>query len=237
MLSRQTIIIMAMHTFTLSEGCYAAGYLTGLGAFWLMARRRRLATEGVFSLLAAGLVGGLVFANLAQWIFAGTAGKSVLGAVAGGYLTVALYKRYLGIRRPLGDLFAVALSAGEAVGRWGCFFGGCCYGRTCRLPWAIWQHDAWRHPTQAYLSLAAFGILLVLLAVERLRPPENTLFFLQGLLYCIARFGIEFLRDSPRLAGNLSLAQWVCLFGSLFFAVRLTQLLHATRRSYAHATA
>ncbi len=223
---------------TLSAGCYAAGYLTGLGAFWWMARQRGLATQGVFALLAAGLVGGLVCANLAQWIFAGTAGKSVLGAVAGGYLSVALYKRYLGIRRPLGDLFAVALSAGEAVGRWGCFFAGCCYGRTCaHLPWAIWQHDAWRHPTQAYLSLASLGILLVLLALERLRPPENTLFFLQGVLYCAARFGIEFLRDSPRTAGNLSLAQWACLFGGLFFAVRLTLLLHSTRRLHVHAVA
>jgi phosphatidylglycerol:prolipoprotein diacylglycerol transferase len=223
---------------TLSAGCYLAGYLTGLGAFWLMARQRKLATQGVFTLLAAGLVGGLVFANLAQWIFAGTAGKTVLGAVAGGYLTVALYKRYLGIRRPLGDLFAVALSAGEAVGRWGCFFGGCCYGRICtHLPWAVWQHDAWRYPTQAYLSFASLGILLVLLAVERLRPPENMLFFLQGLLYCAARFGIEFLRESPRTVGNLSLAQWACLAGGLFFAVRLTLLLHSTRRSYAHATA
>lgn len=223
---------------TLSALCYTLGYLTGLIAFWLMARRRRLATQGVFQLLAAGLIGGLVFANLAQWIFAGTAGKTVLGAIAGGYLCVALYKRRLGIRRPLGDLFAIALTAGEAVGRWGCFFGGCCYGRICtHLPWAVWQHDAWRHPTQAYLSLASLAILLILLAVERLRPPENTLFFLQGLLYCVARFLIEFLRDSPRLLGHLSSAQWACLFGGLFFAVQLTRLLHATRRIYEHAPA
>jgi len=219
----------------LSPLCYGLGYLTGLGAFWLMARQRGLATQGVFALLMAGLVGGLVFANLAQWIFTGTAGKTVLGGVAGGYLSVALYKRYLGIRRPLGDLFAIALSAGEAVGRWGCFFGGCCYGRVCRQPWAIWQHDAWRHPTQAYLSLASLGILMTLLCVERLRPPENTLFFLQGLLYCGARFGIEFLRDSPHTVGNLSIAQWACLAGGLFFAVRLTLLLRSTRRVYANA--
>lgn len=222
----------------LSAGCYALGYVTGLAAFWLMARRRRLATQGVFALLAAGLLGGLVFANLAQWIFAGTAGKTVLGAIAGGYLSVALYKRYLGIRRPLGDLFAVALSAGEAVGRWGCFFAGCCYGRVCtHLPWAVWQHDAWRHPAQAYLSFAGLAILLILLGIDRLRPPENTLFFAQGLLYCAARFCIEFLRDSPRSAWNLSIAQWACLAGGLFFAVRLTLLLQSTRRIHEHAAA
>src|SRR5713226_7126471 len=108
---------------------YGAGYLTGLAAFLLMARKRRLLTWGVLSLLGVGLIGGLVCANLIQWLASGNAGKTVLGAIAGGYLSVFLYKRYLGIRRPLGDLFAVAISAGEAVGRWGCFAGGCCYGR------------------------------------------------------------------------------------------------------------
>ena len=115
----------------LSSGCYALGYLTGLAAFVLMARRRQLATAGIMSV---GLIGGLAGANLAQWLFGGAAGKTVLGGIAGGYLTIILYKRYLGLRRPTGDLFAVAISAGEAVERWGCFFGGCCYGKACAVP-------------------------------------------------------------------------------------------------------
>src|ERR1700683_3174832 len=108
---------------TLSAACYAAGYLTGAIAFLLMARRRRLLTDGVMMLMVVGLVGGLASDNIAQRIVGGAAGKTVLGALAGGYLSVIVGKRILGIRRPLGDLFAVALSSGEAVGRWGCFFG------------------------------------------------------------------------------------------------------------------
>ena len=110
---------------TLSAACYALGYLTGLAAFVWMARRRKLATAGIMAVMGAGLVGGLVGANLAQWAFGGVLGKTVLGGIAGGYLTVILYKRHLGIQRSTGDLFAVAVSAGEAVGRWGCFYGGC----------------------------------------------------------------------------------------------------------------
>lgn len=209
---------------TLSAICYGAGYLTGLVAFLGMAYRRRLATQGVLLLLLAGPIGGLASANLAQRLVAGSEGKTVLGAVAGGYLCVFLCKRWLGIRRPLGDLFAVALCAGEAVGRWGCFFGGCCYGRPTGVPWAVWQHGAFRHPTQVYLSLAALTILTVLVRFERRSPPENSLFYLQGLLYCAARFLIEFWRDSPSAALGLSAAQWACLAGFLFFAIKFRGL-------------
>ena len=205
---------------TLSGAIYALGYLAGLAAFVLMARRRRLLTDGVMSLLAIGLLSGLLCANLSQWLIERTPGKSVLGAIVGGYLAVVLGKHILGIRRPLGDLFAVAITAGEAVGRWGCFFAGCCYGRSCSLPWAIWQHDRWRHPTQIYLSMASLLILFALIAFERVKPPENGIFYLQGILYCLARFVIEFAREGKSFYFNLTAAQWACIIGFVFFTVR-----------------
>jgi phosphatidylglycerol:prolipoprotein diacylglycerol transferase len=211
---------------TLSSVCYALGYLAGLGAFVWLARRRGLATEGVMALLFAALVGGLAFANLTQWVFTDEAGKTILGAVAGGYLTVVLFKKYLGIRRPLGDLFALAISAGEAVGRWGCFFGGCCYGKPSHIPWAVWQHGAWRHPTQIYLSLTSLAIFAILLRLElRRKLPENGLFYIQGTLFCATRFVIEFFRETPPPAFGLTLAQWACIAGFLFFSARLALAL------------
>jgi phosphatidylglycerol---prolipoprotein diacylglyceryl transferase len=218
---------------TLSAVCYGLGYLTGVLAFVWMARRRGMATSGILALMQAGLIGGLLGANAAQWALGGAAGKTVLGGVAGGYLTVALFKRALGIRRPTGDLFAVALCAGEAVGRWGCFFGGCCYGKVCLFPWAVAQHGALRHPTQLYLSLACLLILACLLWSARRNPPENGLFYLQGLLYCGARFAVEFYREVGPLALGLTTAQWVCLAGMAFFGVRLRALVRErTRRVY-----
>lgn len=211
---------------TLSAVCYVLGYLVGLVAFLIMARSRRLLTQGVLLMIPAGLFGGLIAANLTQRMVTGSEGKTVLGAIVGGYLAVFLVKRLLGLRRPLGDLFAVALCAGEAVGRWGCFFGGCCYGRPTHLVWAVWQHGAYRHPTQIYLSIAALTILLVLLWVERTSPPENAIFYLQGICYCLARFGIEFYREGPRSLGNITIAQWACLCGLLFFGV---QFIRQTR--------
>jgi phosphatidylglycerol:prolipoprotein diacylglycerol transferase len=215
----------------LSAICYACGYGVGLLAFLWLARRRRLATRGVMILVGVGLIGGLVGANLAQWLVTGSAGKTVLGAVAGGYVSVAIAKRWIGLRRPTGDLFAITLCAGEAVGRWGCYFGGCCYGRPAHLPWAVWQHGALRHPTQIYLSLAAAAILLALLRFERASPPENGLFYLQGVLYCAVRFVIEFWREAPPGAAGLTAAQWACLGGFIFFTVRFRLLLLSKGRS------
>ncbi|HLJ54881.1 MAG TPA: prolipoprotein diacylglyceryl transferase family protein, partial [Chthonomonadaceae bacterium] len=78
-----------------------------------------------------------------------------------------------------------------------------------------------------YTSVASVGILAVLLLVARRKPPENTLFCLQGLLFCAVRFAIEFVREGPRLPGGLTAAQWACLAGALFFAV----LFHRVTRA------
>ena len=189
-------------------------------------------------ILATALVGGLAFANITEWMVTGEpvwrsgllislddGGKTIVGGFAGGYLTVVLVKRYLGIVRPLGDLFALAMSAGDAIGRWGCFFGGCCYGKASHVPWAVWQHGAWRHPTQIYLSLASLATFLILWSLERRRGlPENGLFYLQGILFCISRFVIEFFRAGAPAAYGLTLAQWACCAGFIFFAVRVALL-------------
>ena len=205
----------------LATGCYTTAYLTGCAMFVYMAKRRKLATRGIYTIATAGLIGGLVTANLTQRMTTGVSGKTILGAIVGGWLSVTVAKRVIGLRRPTGDLFAVAICAGEAVGRWGCFYGGCCYGKPSTVLWAVWQHDAYRHPTQIYLSLASLAILLVLILHDKRAPSENSLFYLQGLLYCLARFVIEFYREGKSLFWNLTLAQVVCIIGIIVFSYLL----------------
>ena len=187
---------------------YAIAYLAAVGAFAWMAKRRGLATEGIRALAGAALVGGLIGANLAQLLIAGAIGKTILGGFAGGYLAVVLAKRHLGIRRPTGDLFAVAFCVGEALGRIGCFIGGCCYGKVANVAWAVEDHGGWRHPTQLYLSLAALGTLAVLLAIEKRRAlPENGLFYVQGLLFCVARLAIQPYREASNFDASAVLCR------------------------------
>ena len=214
----------------LAAPIYGIAYAVAAFVFWNMARRRGMARDTTARLMAAGLIGGLVGANFLQLVATGLPGKTIEGGIAGGWFAVVWVKRCLGITRPTGDLFALAIPAGEAIGRIGCFIGGCCYGKAASVAWAVHDHGNLRHPTQLYSSLAAAGCFLVLLVLQRKRVlPENGLFYLGGLLFCVDRFMVEFFRDSSPASLGITLAQIACIAGLIFFSVKLSRLLHAPR--------
>lgn len=226
------------HTrWLLAAPIYALAYGAALLVFGWMARRRGLATSGIWLLMQAGLFGGLIGANAVQLVATGAPGKTIEGGFVGGYLAVVLMKRRLGIVRPTGDLFALALSAGEAIGRIGCFVGGCCYGKVTTAMLAVHEHGAMRYPTQLYLALAAaatFGLLMWLETKQAL--PENGLLYVQGSIFCATRFVIEYYRAGPSTSIGLTLAQIGCILGTAFFAWRYALLMYG-RRSEARRAA
>jgi phosphatidylglycerol:prolipoprotein diacylglycerol transferase len=209
---------------------YALAYIAAAGVFWWAARRRGLATHGIALVMQAGLIGGLLGANLMQLFATGLPGKTIEGGILGGWLAVIWAKRRLGITRPTGDLFAFAIPAGEAIGRIGCFIGGCCYGKVATVAWAVYDHGSWRHPTQLYLSLGALATFAAVVAIDRRRVlPENGLFYVQGMLFCATRFGIEFFRDVAPTTLGLTLAQCGCIAGFAVFAILFACLIKAPR--------
>jgi phosphatidylglycerol:prolipoprotein diacylglycerol transferase len=220
---------------TISIAFYVLAYAAGIAAFAIMARRRGIATDGIAFLAAAGLLGGALGAQITQVLFGGVPGKSLLGGVACGYLAVVYAKRKLGIRRPTGDLFAFAIATGEAIGRIGCYFAECCYGKVTSLPWAVYEHGAMRHPTQLYASAGAIVTLAILVALERRRAlPENGIFYVQGMLMCGFRFALDFAREVPTVAFGLTTAQLAAAAGLVFFATRFVLIV---RREPARAFA
>lgn len=90
-------------------------------------------------------------------------GKTIVGALVFGLISVELIKRYIGLRQSTGDLYAIPLALGMAIGRIGCFLTGLSdntYGTPTTLPWAIDFGDRIpRHPTQLYEIV--FLILLI----------------------------------------------------------------------------
>lgn len=214
---------------------YVCAYAAAALVFWQMARRRGMATDDIARVMAAGLIGGLAGANLLQLLATGLPGKTIEGGIAGGWLAVIWMKRRLHVTRPTGDLFALAIPAGEAIGRIACFVGGCCYGKVSTLAWAVHDHGAWRHPAQLYLALAAALTFALLVAVERRALlPENGLFYLGGLLFCVDRFIVEFFRDVPTPA-PMTLAQAACVVGAVLFAWKLRRLVEPAARTFAMA--
>ena len=210
----------------LAAPIYALAYGVAALVFWWMARRRGMAGDMTARVMGAGLIGGLAGANLLQLFATGLPGKTIEGGIVGGWLAVIYVKRHFGIRRPTGDLFALAIPAGEAIGRIACFVGGCCYGKVANVAWAVHEHGELRHPAQLYLALAAAASFAVLLTIERrYRLPENGVFYAGGMLFCIDRFVVEFFREGAATQLGMTLAQLGCTLGFAFFAWKLAPML------------
>jgi phosphatidylglycerol---prolipoprotein diacylglyceryl transferase len=158
---------------------------------------------------------GYIMANLDAWSlnFAWLAdGKTVLTGIAGAYLAVEATKLALGIHVKTGDDYALPLALALAVGRWGCFFNGCCFGTPTSLPWAVVFHDdVPRHPTQIYESLfhLLLAAILFLLARKQLLPTHRLQFYL--ITYCVFRFLTEYIRPEPPWLLGLTFYQWTAL--------------------------
>jgi phosphatidylglycerol:prolipoprotein diacylglycerol transferase len=213
---------------TLGSLVTLVGYLVGAGVFYLAARAEKRDSSGTWNVLLVGLAAGILGAKATEWLVSGgpalaqnptafldpnQGGRAVLGGILAGWVAILWARRRFGVVRPTGDLFALALPAGEAVGRFGCFFNGCCYGipASRALPWAVFQHDAWRHPAQLYTAMGCGLVFGLMLGLRGGLPREGDLFRAFLIATGLMRFGIEFWRERELLAGGLSLAQWVCL--------------------------
>ena len=148
-------------------------------------------------------------------------GKTIVGGLAGGLLGVELTKRALGVTRSTGDLFAIPLAAGIAIGRVGCFLTGLqdhTHGVATTLPWGVDFGDGVpRHPTQLY----EIGFLLALLALLAWlgRRPTAPGFRFQVFMggYMAFRLLVDFLKPGLPFAG-LTAIQWTCLAVLAYYA-------------------
>ncbi|MCO4763243.1 MAG: prolipoprotein diacylglyceryl transferase [Myxococcales bacterium] len=197
--------------------------LSAATAWWV--RRHWLpATPTVRSLpyLASLIVGvclGAYLLGSVNLLLAGQMrlGRSVLGALLGGSLTVEVYKRGIGLQASTGAIWALPFAVGVAVGRVGCQLSGlddATFGIPSDVPWAIALADGIpRHPVALYESvmMGLFSIGLGWgLARRRVWATEGG-FALLALFYGAQRFFWEGLKPFPQLLGPLSLMQLACL--------------------------
>lgn len=194
------------------------GFASAWVTFLVVERLR----TGTFDALAQG--GGLV----------------AFGALPGAAVALWLARRRLGLDAlRILELALPGVAAGHAVGRVGCFLGGCCYGAPFDGPWAVVYSDPLapaafeagipRHPSPLY---EAAGLLVLALAFA-LAPPRapgagRRLALYVGL-YAALRFAVELTRgDAIRGVGphgvSTSMALAVALgLGALVAARRLAR--------------
>jgi phosphatidylglycerol---prolipoprotein diacylglyceryl transferase len=160
-------------------------------------------------------------------------GKTIVGGLVGGLIAVEAIKRLRAIHVATGDLLALPLVVGIAIGRIGCFLSGVedeSYGTATRLPWAVNFGDGIaRHPTQLYEIIFLAGLGAMLLVGLRVTTTVGDRFKLFMVGYLAFRLLVDFIKPGVRI-GGLSAIQWVCLAVVAYYAPHVPRLVTEVRR-------
>ncbi len=243
---------------------YTYGFFSALAlltALWFVlyqAKKQELPSEPLLNLffysIIAGLVGSRLFYVVLYFplfrddpleIFKLWKGGLVFyGGFLAGFAFVLIYVRQQ--KLPLGkimDIIAVGTPLAHSVARIGCFFAGCCYGKSCSLPWAVtftnkdslaWPLHTPLHPTQLYSSAGNFLIFLVLLLMHRSGKFSGRMIFFYLLLYGLSRSFIELFRGDERgrpIFDFLSTSQTIGLAAAIFAAICLIIITIRNKRN------
>jgi phosphatidylglycerol:prolipoprotein diacylglycerol transferase len=129
------------------------------------------------------------------------------------------------------DLIALSIPIPWMLAKLGCLFNGCCYGRTCSMPWAITFPEGGAgapagvplHPVEIYEVLVVLCILVVFRILKHKRGSGTMLpWFL--ILYGLGRAAIELWRGDVEhhlYVGSLTLSQLICLVAAGFSILAL----------------
>lgn len=204
--------------------------------FWARLARR---DDRLLAVYVAALIGAFLGAKILyllvdgwrhwgrpdQWLQWAT-GKTVLGALLGGYLGVEIAKMLTGYRGLTGDWFALIAPVGIILGRIGCLFHGCCQGRVCEPAWFTINDAAGiaRWPSVPVEILFNLVMIAVFFVMRRRHQLPGQHFHLYLICYGLFRFFHEFLRSESRLVGPITGYQLVALvvaaFGGAAFLTR-----------------
>ncbi|MDB6053283.1 MAG: hypothetical protein JWN25_806 [Verrucomicrobiales bacterium] len=198
---------------------YSALIICGIIASLLYWRRHWKKDERLFYIYLGGLVAAFTGAKLVYflsegWLFIGKpgfwpailTGKSVVGALLGGYAGAEWVRRQVNYPGFTGDFFAAIVPAGIAIGRIGCLLHGCCLGVVCEsTSFSMTDKKGvsrWPAvPVEIIFNLLILGVLAAL-RHRRILPFQH--FHLYLVAYGVFRFFHEFLRDTPRILVGLS---------------------------------
>ena len=223
-------ILFRFHAITIyTYGFFVA--LAVLAAYFLAAQRAKtmgldpsLAMDLVFYLFISGIIGARLFYVIQHYedyqghLFKIISipeggliwyGGFIVAALAG--IAAAAWKRWPFLK--LCDLLAPILPLAHAIGRLGCFFNGCCFGRVTdtRIGFTFPGEEAARFPVQLFEAAALVLLSAGLFYFSRKKRADGELFIIYLIFYSIFRFFIEFLRGDQKLLLFLTPPQWTSI--------------------------
>jgi prolipoprotein diacylglyceryltransferase len=154
-------------------------------------------------------------------------------------------KQYTRVRSSTGDLYAIPIAIGIAVGRVGCFLTGLSddtYGNPTTLPWGINFGDGVsRHPTQLYEIMFLLGLVPILYLILRSVSDRgrSSHVFVSGdvfkifmVAYLWFRFLCDFIKPYPKVFLGLQGIQWACLVFLLYYSGNVARWLRSRGFEY-----
>jgi phosphatidylglycerol:prolipoprotein diacylglycerol transferase len=183
-------------------------------AFWRSRQGHSLST---LVIVCSAIVGAFCGAKLAfclaefhalvqdpRWLEKILVGKTVLGAILGGYIGVELAKRLVRYQGITGDLFAQMVPLSIALGRSGCMLNRCCPGQELPTAWYTVTHeDGSSHwpaaEVEVVFNLCAAAVFAILRKRNLLRGQH---FHLYMIMYGTFRFFHEFMRSETLFVGS-----------------------------------
>lgn len=224
----------------------AVAMILGVMVVCLICKRRGLKADDILVLalyaLPLALIGARAFYiifetegyTFVQMLQVWNGGMVLYGGIIGGAIGVVIYclihkKNFL----LLADVAVVGLILGQAIGRIGCYFGGCCYGKDVTNPNMQWfpfasiQKDGLWHLCTFFfefaLDMIIFAVLFILI---RKIKTKGIVFSIYLMSYGFIRFMLEFIRgDEVWTMGSLRVSQYISIILIVAGAALLTILL------------
>ncbi|PHR73190.1 MAG: prolipoprotein diacylglyceryl transferase [Lutibacter sp.] len=187
-----------------------------------------LSNNFFYLIFIAGFVGGKLFFYLEKPIYYFKNPTLMLDNFSGGFVfygsfvTIILMliwylKKYKIPVLPMLDVLAITTTIVHVIGRMGCFFAGCCYGKPTTLFTGMVFPDTnsvYVHPSQLYEIISLLIIMTILLQVKKKQQFKGQLFLTYLMLYAIIRGFLEIFRGDKRafiIDGVLSHSQFIAV--------------------------
>ncbi len=143
-------------------------------------------------------------------IFDFSAGGFVFfGGALAGWAVLEIYVRRFSadIRNQWRDCLVVPISLGYAIGRVGCSFAGCCFGRF----YSVGSFD-FQFPFSLTATACEGVLLFTLLKIEKKSLPAGYLAWFWLFFHSLTRFVLEFSREDFRGPSFVfSISQWIAI--------------------------
>ncbi len=199
------------YAFCIVVGTFVASYYTKIRAKKELGVTH-LPDSFFYFIFIAGFVGGKLFFYLENPMRFINNPKLMLDNFSGGFVfygsfIVILPVVFWQLKKlkipvlPMLDILAITTLIVHSIGRLGCFFGGCCYGKPTDAFTGIAfpkTNGVQVHPSQLYEIMALLLIMAIIFYTKKKQQFKGQLFLLYIIFYAIARSILELFRGDKR---------------------------------------